>query len=193
MPQRPRLQPMRPAHGSACGRAARARYALALGLGLLASALVAACSPQPRVPAPPMVQNAPSAPQAQGQRAPRPTPGAEARQAVAQADVVQAGREYVAALYAADDSAAAQYRSGFTDLLRKDENDLVLEGLQARPMTWGEAGYNDADPTLEWAEVVAQVRSRTGNTSGSVYYKLGFRREPEGLQLDLSARRIELR
>lgn len=149
--------------------------------------------PKSRGGGPPVAQPqaASSAPQAA--RAPRPTPGADVQRAVAQSDVVAAASEYIAALYAADDLTAAQYRGGYTDLLRKDENELELQNLSARAMSWGEAGYLDADPDLEWAEVVARVRSRSGATSGNVYYKLGFRREGEGVQLDMSARRMDLR
>ena len=112
---------------------------------------------------------------------------------MAQGDVVAAAEEYVRALYASDDLVAVQYQSGYTDLLRKDENELELQGLQSRPISWGEAGYMDADPELEWAEVVADVRGRRANNPGRVYYKLGFRRIGDALQLDLSSRRMDIR
>jgi len=161
-----------------------------LGVGLVVAGL--GCWPQPRVPAPPVAPG-PGAAGAPAARPPRPTPAPEVRERVASSDVVEAAREYVTALYTGDDATAAQYRNGYTDLLRKDESELVLEDLTVRPMTWGEAGYLDADPATEWAEVVARVHSRQGTTSGRVYYKLGFLREGDKLQIDLSARRMELR
>lgn len=165
-------------------------------LGLLGVALLAAttgCWPQPRVPAAPMVQSPSGASAPAAARTPRPTPPPEVRERLASGDVVEAAREYVTALYTGDDATAALYRSGYTELLRKDENELILEDLTVRPMTWGEAGYLDADPATEWAEVVVRVRARQGNASGRVYYKLGFLREGDRLQLDLSSRRMELR
>lgn len=164
--------------------------------GVLGAALLAAtlgCWPQPRVPAAPMIQSPGGGSAPAAARTPRPTPPPEVRERVASNDVVEAAREYVTALYTGDDATAALYRSGYTELLRKDENELILEDLTVRPMTWGEAGYLDADPATEWAEVVVRVRARQGNASGRVYYKLGFLREGDRLQLDLSSRRMEVR
>ncbi len=169
------------------------RAASILLVGLLAPALAGCFQPvlpQPRVPAPPMVNG--GAPQA----APRPvraTPGPEQRAAVASSDVVEAGEAYVTALYEADDATAALYMPSYGDILRKDEDKYELEGVTARAMSWGEAGYSDADPSLEFAEVVAKVRARDGNSAGNVYYKLGFKRNGDDLTIDLASRRFDVR
>ena len=161
-----------------------------LGITLAVGGL--GCWPQPRVPAPPVAQSPGGAAPA-AVRTPRPTPPPEVRERVASTDVVEAARAYVTALYTADDATAASYQEGYTELLRKDENELEMEDLTVRPMAWGEAGYLDADPATEWAEVVVRVHTRRGNSSGRVYYKLGFLREDDKLRLDLASRRIELR
>ncbi len=165
-----------------------------LAFGLIGLTLAVGCTapimPAPRVPAPPMVNGgAAVAPP----RAPRATPDIAARTASAANDVVAAGQAYVTALYAADDDTAAQYISGYGDQLRKEEADLELIDLSARPMTWGEAGYTDADPSLEFTEVVARVRSRRTGNEGSVYYKLGFKRSGDNLSIDLYSKRVDVR
>lgn len=158
-------------------------------LGMLGAAC--ASQPQPRVPAPPMLAGGAAA--AQPTRAPRPTPGPEVQRAIPQGDVVAAGEAFVTALYAADDATAATYQPGFGELLRKDEDRYELLDMRARPMAWAEAGYPDADPSLEWAEVITRVNERTGTQSGTVYYKLGFKRGENGLKIDLWSRRLDLR
>jgi multidrug efflux pump subunit AcrA (membrane-fusion protein) len=166
----------------------------ALALGLLGLVFVLGCSPvlpEPRVPARPSVPG-PSAPNVP-QRQARATPGVEQRTAVASGDVVEAGQAYVAALYAADDDTAALYMPGYGSVLRKDEDHYELQNLSARPMSWGEAGYADADPSLEFAEVIAQVRARDGSSAGRVYYKIGFKRNGDGLSIDLASRRLDVR
>jgi len=156
--------------------------------------MLAACFqpvlPQPRVPAPPIDRG--GAPPA----APRPvraTPGPEQRAAVASGDVVEAGEAYVTALYEADDATAALYMPSYGDVLRKDEDKYQLNGISARPMSWGEAGYLDADPSLEFAEVIARVQARDGSAAGNVYYKLGFKRSGDSLVIDLASRRFDVR
>ena len=163
-------------------------------LALLSLALTVGCQPvlpEARVPGPPMAKpnGAPAAPV----RSARPTPGVEARSASAAGDVVEAGQTYVAALYAADDATAALYLPGYGDKIRQDEGKYELETVTARPMTWGEAGYADADPSLEFTEVTARVRARDSGAPGSVYYKLGFKRSGDTLAIDLASRRIDVR
>jgi hypothetical protein len=183
--------------------AARARFAVAARLpraaslaavALLSLTLAVGCQPvlpEARVPGPPMAKpnQAPAAPV----RSARPTPGVEARSASAAGDVVEAGQSYVTALYAADDATAALYLPGYGDKIRQDEGKFELQNLTARPMTWGEAGYADADPSLEFTEVIARVRARESGDSGSVYYKLGFKRSGDTLAIDLASRRIDVR
>jgi hypothetical protein len=126
-------------------------------------------------------------------RPPRATPGPEVRTAVASGDVVEAAQAYVYALYTADDETAALYQPGYGTLLRKDEDQFELLDLTARPMSWGEAGYPDADPSLEFAEVVARVRARNGSSAGTIYYKIGFKRQGDTLSIDLMSRRMDVR
>jgi hypothetical protein len=99
----------------------------------------------------------------------------------------------VRALYAADDETAAAIQPGFGTQLRKAEDEMNLLGISGRPMTWSEAGYPDASPDLEWAEVVADVQARRGTSAGKVYYKLGFKRHGDFLVLDMYTRRDETR
>jgi hypothetical protein len=164
---------------------------VAVGLaGLALAACFQPVLPQPRVPAPPMDRGgAPQAPP----RPVRATPGPDQRAAVASSDVVGAGEAYVTALYEADDATAALYMPSYGDVLRKDEDKYQLEGLTARAMSWGEAGYLDADPSLEFAEVIARVQARDGSTAGNVYYKLGFKRQGDDLVIDLASRRLDVR
>jgi hypothetical protein len=165
----------------------------AAAVTLLSLALTVGCTPilpQARVPAPPVVSGGSSAP------APRParaTPELEVRTAAASGDVVEAGQVYVAALYAADDDTAARYIRGYGDKLRKDEDELILESLSARPMTWGEAGYTDADPALEFTEVIARVQDRKTGNPGTVYYKLGFKRSGDTMTIDMYSKRPDIR
>ena len=158
---------------------------LAVVLALLAGC---ASNPKPRVAPPPLpaAQPAPARPA-------RATPGPEARAVVASTDVVEAGRAYLTALYQADDATAALCQPGFGQHLRRDEDRYELEDLMARPLTWGEAGYVDADPSLEFVEVVARVRARNGTGAGSVYYKIGFKRDGDGVTIDLWSRRMDVR
>lgn len=144
-------------------------------------------------PGPPIPKEGAGLASAQQQRAPRPAPPPEKQIAMAEGDVAEAAQIYVRALFAKDDLTASQYRSGFGELMRKNEDDYELDGLSARPMTWGEAGYTDADPDLEWAEVVARVHGRKQPSSGAFYYKLGFKRNGDALALDMSATRLDVR
>ncbi len=148
-------------------------------------------TPQPRVPPPPMVAGG-AAPVA-AQRAPRATPPAERAIAPAQSDVVAAAQAYVQAIYDGDYDTAAAYQPGFGPKLHEDEDTYTLLSLSARPITWTEFGYPDADPNLEIAEVVARVQSRKGPESGSVYYKLGFRRDGDTLTIEQQSKRTDVR
>jgi hypothetical protein len=114
------------------------------------------------------------------------------RTAIASDDVVAAGTAFVSALYAADDAVAELYQPGFGELLRSQEDEYELLDLRARPIAWGEAGYDDADPALEWAEVIARVRARKGDAGGAIYYKVGFRRQGDALTVDLWSRRLDV-
>ncbi|HZU06621.1 MAG TPA: hypothetical protein VFB73_11665 [Chloroflexota bacterium] len=174
------------------GEACRAQAARRVLVSLVLAAAVGACvpPPSPRVPPPPMVG---SSGQIAAPRPPRATPGPEVRTAVASGDVVEAAQAYVYALYTADDETAALYQPGYGTLLRKDEDQFELLDLTARPMSWGEAGYPDADPSLEFAEVVARVRARNGSSAGTIYYKIGFKRQGDTLSIDLMSRRMDVR
>jgi len=123
----------------------------------------------------------------------RPTPLPQQVQAVAETDTVTAGETFVRALYAGDDDTASLYQPGFGPVLRKTEDEHELQALSARPMSWGEAAYPDADPTSEWVEVVARVRAKKGNGAGNIYYKLGFLRDGDALSLHLWSQRNEVR
>lgn len=123
----------------------------------------------------------------------RPTPLPQQVQAVAETDVVAAGEAFVRALYAGDDDTASAYQPGFGPFLRKTEDEHELQAISSRPMSWGEAGYPDADPSSEWVEVVARVRAKKGNGAGNIYYKLGFLREGDALSLHLWSQRNEVR
>jgi hypothetical protein len=112
---------------------------------------------------------------------------------VAEGDVVAAGEAYVRALYAADDETAALYQPGYGPVLRKTEDEYELLDLSARPMTWGEAGYTNINPDLEFAEVVARVKGKKSPLAGSMYYKLGFLRQGDTLVLDFAVLRNETR
>ncbi len=169
---------------------ARALVASAL-LGALAVTLACASMPQARYPGPPVASGGGAAVNA-APRAPRPTALPEQRFATAETDVVAAGEEYVRALYAGDDETAAAYQPGFGPKLREREDDFELAGLSARAITWGEAGYADIDPDVEWIEVVARVRGRKDNTAGNIYYKIGFKRTDK-LTIVQSVRRVDVR
>jgi hypothetical protein len=130
---------------------------------------------------------------AAAQRPPRPTPAPERAIVPAQGDVVEAAQAYVQALYDADDATAALYQPGFGPKLRENEDTYELLGLSARPITWSEFGYQDADPDLEIAEVVARVRSRKNAEAGSVYYKLGFKRTGDTLTIEQGSKRMDVR
>ena len=173
------------------------RGAASLALGLLCSLAVAGCAanPQPRVPAAPMVAGAaPASAAGAAPRSVRPTPVAEQRAAVASGDVLDAALAYVGALYAADDTTAALYQPAFGTQLRKEEDKYDLLALDGRPISWGEAGYTDADPNLEFAEVIARVRGKEANPfGGNVYYKVGFHRTSDGLVVDMLSRRLDVR
>jgi hypothetical protein len=137
---------------------------------------------------------APASAGATGPRAVRATPVAEQRAAVASGDVSDAAVAYVGALYAADDGTATLYQPGFGPQLRKEEDKYELHALDGRPISWGEAGYADADPNLEFAEVIARVRGKDANPfGGNVYYKVGFHRTSEGLVVDTLIRRLDVR
>jgi hypothetical protein len=170
----------------------RARALLLVGSGLVAAAVLAGCAsmPAPRVPPPPVLGTGQGA---AAPRAPRPTPAPEVRIATASGDVAEAGATFVRALYAADDDTAATYQPGFGELLRKQEDAFELVDLRARPMAWGEAGYDDADPTLEWTEVITRVQDRKTGDAGTIYYKIGFRRQGDALTIDLWSRRTDVR
>jgi hypothetical protein len=107
--------------------------------------------------------------------------------------VVQAGQEYVRALFTADDATAMLYQPGFGPALRKEEDKYQLLDVDARPMTWSEAGYVDADPDLEFTEVTASVQARDGTTAGRFYYKVGFKRADDVLAVDMVVTRIDVR
>ena len=170
----------------------RRRAVLLVGGGLLAAAVLAGCAsmPAPRVPPPPVLGTGQSAP---APRAPRATPAPEVRTMMASGDAAEAASTFVRALYSADDDTAALYQPGFGDLLRKTEDAFELVDLRARPMAWGEAGYDDADPTLEWAEVIARVQDRKTGDAGTIYYKIGFKRQGDALTIDLWSRRTDVR
>jgi hypothetical protein len=170
------------------------RAARPLALALLSLTLAVGCQPvlpEARVPGPPVAK--PNAAPAAPVRPARATPDVQIRTASAAGDVVQAGEAYVAALYAADDATAALYLPGYGDQIRKDEDKYELDSLSGRPMTWGEAGYADADHSLEFTEVTARVRARDNGTPGTIYYKLGFKRSGDALAIDLASRRIDVR
>jgi len=143
------------------------------------------------VPPPPMVAG--GAAPAAAQRAPRPTPAPERAMAPAAGDVVAAAQAYVQALYDGDDATATLYQPGFGPKLHETEDGYTLLGLSARPISWSEFGYPDADPDLEIAEVVARVQSRKGTESGNVYYKLGFRRAGDKLTIEQGSTRVDVR
>ena len=170
----------------------RARALLLFGEGLVVAAVLAGCAsmPAPRVPPPPVLGTGQAAP---APRAPRATPAPEVRTATASGDAVEAATTFVQALYAADDDTAALYQPGFGDLLRKQEDAFEMVDVRARPMAWGEAGYDDADPTLEWAEVITRVRDRKTGDPGTIYYKIGFKRQGDALTIDLWSRRTDVR
>jgi hypothetical protein len=163
-------------------------------VALLGLTVAAACSGPERIrnPGPPVIPGgvANAAPQA---RAPIPTPPPERALAVAEDDVVAAGEAYVRALYAADDETAALYQPGYGPVLRKTEDEYELLSVSARPMTWGEAGYTNINPDLEFAEVVARVKGKKSPLAGSMYYKLGFLRQGDTLVLDFAVLRNETR
>src|SRR5688572_5374409 len=102
-----------------------------IGLGLLAAAFLVGCAsyPQPRVPPPVVSGGAPPSAAHAPQRPPRAPPVAEVRNAPASGDVVQAGREYIKALFDADDATATLYQPGFGPALRKEEDKYVLLDL----------------------------------------------------------------
>jgi hypothetical protein len=127
------------------------------------------------------------------QRAPRPTPPPERAVAPAGGDVVAAAQAYIQAIYDGDYETAAAYQPGFGPKLHEDEDTYTLISLSARPISWSEFGYPDADPDLEIAEVVARVQSRKGPEAGSVYYKLGFRRTGDQLTIEQQSKRTDLR
>jgi len=194
VPRHPRCTDVSVARRSLGATANRPPVACVLALALLSLALAVGCQPvlpEARVPGPPVAKpnGAPAAPV----RSARPTPGVEARSTSAAGDVVEAGQSYVAALFAADDATAGLYLPGYGDKIRQDEAKYELENLTARPMTWGEAGYADADPSLEFTEVTARVRARDTGAPGTVYYKLGFKRSGDTLAIDLASRRIDVR
>ena len=126
------------------------------------------------------------------QRAPRPAPQPEQILAVAENDVVAAGESFVRALFAADDAAAGIYQPGFGPKLREQEDAYELLSVSARPMSWGEAGYADAPPEIEWTEVVASVQGRRNSSTGFAYYRIGFQRA-DGLTIERYSRRVDVR
>jgi hypothetical protein len=172
----------------------RGRRWLAPGtVGLAALVLGAACAapPQPKVPGPPIVAG--GAPAAVAQRPARPTPAPDRAIMLAEGDVVEAAQVFVQALYDADDATAIAYQPGFGPKLRENEDSYALVSMSGRPITWTEFGYPDADPDLEFAEVVARVQGRRNTEAGSFYYKIAFRRAGERLAIDQWSKRIDVR
>ena len=101
-------------------------------------------------PRPVSAQGAAPAPGGNAGSAARPTPLPHQVQAVAETDTVAAGEAFVRALYAGDDDTASVYQPGFGPFLRKTEDEHDLQSISSRQMSWGEAGYPDADPNSEW-------------------------------------------
>ena len=161
-----------------------------LSVAALALGTACAAAPQPRVPPPPMVAGG-----ARGGRAAPPRPHA-GRGSCYRA---RRGRRGGGGADVRPGDLRRRLRdghgvpAGFGPKLHEDEDTYTLLGLSARPITWSEFGYADADPDLEIAEVVARVQSRESAEAGNVYYKLGFRRTGDKLTIDQASKRTDLR
>ncbi|HEY7063758.1 MAG TPA: hypothetical protein VII06_19925 [Chloroflexota bacterium] len=187
-----------PAPGGRAARAARRRWLLPTVLGtclaVVAVALAVACaaSPKPLNPGPPVVPGGGLA-QAQQQHAARPTPPPDRVVMLADDDVVAAAEAFVQAIFDKDDATAEAYQPGYGPKVRENEDTYDLLGMSARPITWTEFGYPDADPNGEFAEVAARVQSNRGPEAGTFYYKIGFKRDGDKLTIDQWSKRMDVR